>query len=223
MCGEYLLLVAGMSIGRYLLVNIETRMPSGNTVVVNYDYDPPLGPFAALYEEWTRPEWDQRERALRERLAATYRDAWAVGDWHEQYYVLSYIFDQRETGEGLDLVIEGLKTDEPRLAQHTAAHACVLHHRGLLRGPAVRAAFRRLVRRFPESHAFLPREFLGYEDGDEDDREERPCLHLYEAWLADYPAREGELFDGLLTACHGVWEHGASLIGRTSSTSCPMS
>ena len=85
------------------------------------------------------------DRTVEPELANTYRSAWASG---EGALVLNFIM-LRPHPEGFDLMIEGLCSDDPELAETAAANAGVLISQGFELGPTVRDAFQTFGDRFP--------------------------------------------------------------------------
>lgn len=89
------------------------------------DDDTVQRPFVNLYEDWMTDDFP-RNPLLQKELADTYREAWAAGDAVDRSFVLHFLStnagpkDSERLVDGMDLVIEGMQTDDARLA-HTAA------------------------------------------------------------------------------------------------------
>jgi hypothetical protein len=173
------------------------------------EYDREQGPFELLYEQWVESgEADERDRAIAARMTAAYREAWKSGLRYEQASVLYYLFESRDQ-DGADLVIEGLNSDDGRVAGVAATVASVAY--GLKRmqfGPELRPAFRALVRRFPENDTVRPRDLYGHLPGDEDDTRERPFVNLYEDWRADPYPRDAAICRQLVDTYRAAWANG---------------
>ena len=106
------------------------------------------GAFTSNYERWVLGR--RRGKTVQAELSRTYRDAWRNGDEHDRYLALNFIFETRDSS-GFELVIDGLHSHEAGLAQHAAIMASVLVGKGALQlTPAVRRAFAKYNRRFPE-------------------------------------------------------------------------
>ena len=149
---------------------------------------PPLGPFATLYEEWIDAYPGPRDPAIEQRLAATYRNAWASGDPKEQLYVL-YFVQKRMRPSDAPLVVEALGNADGGVAGWAAAMAGVWMHKGLDLGPEpiLVEAWRDLVLRHPMEDVTRPDEFRRPGDSWP---EGRPFIQLYERWMSDaFPPR----------------------------------
>jgi hypothetical protein len=170
--------------------------------------DPPLGPFAQLYHEWLEANLDERDPSTEPRLAATYRDAWAAGDWHERLYVLYFAFDRHDPADA-DLFLAGMASDNSRLAQEAALRIWILRDKyGFDFGSDLRRSYRSLVRRFPDLDFTRPPEMYGHLDGDEDDRAQRPFVNLYEDWMADDHPRDPLILRQLTNTFRETWARG---------------
>ena len=113
-------------------------------------------PFVNLYEEWMSDEYP-RNTALARRLADTYREAWATGDSIDRAFVLHFLLknsspeDAANSVDGADLVVEALKTEDPRLAPTAAFAAWCFLEDGVHLGPDTREILDAHRGRFPET------------------------------------------------------------------------
>jgi len=166
---------------------------------------PPLGPFATLYEEWIGAYPGPRDPVIEQRLAAKYRDAWAMGDPMEQLYVLSFLQDRKDAGD-IPLMIEGLRSEDFSVARHAAALASVwMGLYGLDFGPGIIEVFRDLVLRHPEQDIIRQSELRRPGDGWP---EGRPFIQLYERWMSDDFPRDAEIERQLAAMYQETWDHG---------------
>jgi hypothetical protein len=171
------------------------------------------GPFELLYEQWVESgvTGGERDLSIAAQLQAGYPDAWASGAPHEQWAVISFVFDHREQA-GADLLIESLRSDDASLAGHGAILVSVsIGLKRLQFGPELRPAFRALVRRFPLNDVARPRHLYGHLPGDEDDTQQRPFVNLYEDWRADEYPGDLALARQLADTYRGTWAIGDSI------------
>jgi hypothetical protein len=103
--------------------------------------------FSALYEAWVDSKL--RDEDLEAELVRIRTRSWQVGDAHDRMAVLSFILRRRDK-DGVDLVVEGLQSNEPALAQHASAVASVLIKHRVIAGSEIRNALRRFGDRYPE-------------------------------------------------------------------------
>jgi hypothetical protein len=172
------------------------------------DRDTELGPFGRLYEEWVGVYPDPRDPALEARLAASYREAWRDNIGIDRYSILSFIFDRKDQ-DGADLIMEGLASNDARIVQQAAVFTSVGRGLGYFDfGPGARAAYRAMVRRFPDNDACRPHAFYGHQPGDVDDTEGRPFVNLFEDWMADEYPRDATVGRALADSCHTTWAEG---------------
>lgn len=174
------------------------------------DRNPELGPFANLYEEWVRARRTKRAPVLEERLAATCREAWRNDASLDRVYVLYFVYDRKDQ-ECADLIIEGLRSTDARVAAEAATIASVSRDGPLDLGPALRKFYRALVRRFPENDGIRPRELYGHNEGDDDDSKDRPFVNLYEEWMSGEYPRDAALTRRLADAYREAWARGDSI------------
>ncbi len=108
----------------------------------------------SFYEEWERwvVEDERKNRDVELHLARSYRRAWKSGDSRDRYAVLCFI-EQRRESSGFDLVIEALRSQEPRLAPEAAAIASALIADGFDVGSTIRRDLEEFARRFPAEDA----------------------------------------------------------------------
>jgi hypothetical protein len=104
--------------------------------------------FASLYTVWLDGA-DARRHGAERTLIETYRKAWESGDYGDQQAVLHFIL-LREEIEGFDLVVEGLRSRDARLAGVAEAVAFGLLKKGHDLGSQARDALREFSERFPE-------------------------------------------------------------------------
>lgn len=116
------------------------------------------GAFSELYYRWLDGTPRPDSPLVRE-LSATYRGAWESGDLDERYHVIDFLRARRDLG-GINLVIEGMQSDDARLAQHALHLVSTFIDEGHDPGPSADVALREVGVRFPE-WAELSDEFLG--------------------------------------------------------------
>jgi hypothetical protein len=92
---------------------------------MSYDEYSEGGPFSRLYEEWIQGPPDNRDPALTQRIAETYREAWRTGDRADRSMVLLSIMLRRDAA-GADIVIDGLRSEDYQIAADAFAVASVL-------------------------------------------------------------------------------------------------
>lgn len=173
--------------------------------------DPPLGPFAVLYEAWVEAYLAPRDPRLEEQLAAAYREAWHNEVGWDREYILYFIHDHKDQS-GADLIIEGLRSEDARVARVAATIASATHRRVFDLGPDLRKVYRDLVRRFPENDTIRPRDLYGHKAGDDDDSDERPFVNLYEDWMADEYPRDPALTRQLADTYRHAWATGDNVV-----------
>jgi hypothetical protein len=166
------------------------------------------GPFSKLYEAWFSADPPKSDGVLEVQLAASYREAWERNVGSDRYYVLDFIYDRKDQ-EGADLIVEGLGSDDPHVVRQAAVLTSVAHGlRQLDLGPGARAAYRAMVRRFPDNDTGRPREFYGHQPGDVDDTAARPFVNLYEDWMATEYPRDPGIAQALAGSFRDAWATG---------------
>ena len=110
-------------------------------------------PFWLLFAGWASAG-ARRDDPVLGRLIASYRNAWERGDREDRYAVIELV-QRASLTEGSDLIIDGLGSEDERLAIHAAAHALALLERGFsfASGSGVRGALVEFGRRHPGSRA----------------------------------------------------------------------
>jgi hypothetical protein len=163
-----------------------------------------LGPIATLYEEWALAYPEPRDPAIEQRLAATYRDAWATGDPIEREYIYYFIYDRKSFDQDRDLILEGLHCEDVEVARGAATAATVAIHYHVDLGPEILPAFRAAALRFPllDLHRWghLRQPGDGWPKG-------RPFIQLYERWMTDTP-RDEALGEQLASIAQETWNRG---------------
>ena len=81
-------------------------------------------------------------------LRQSYRAAWDGGDREDRYAALDFVRRARER-HGFDLLIEGLRSDDPGLARHAASITLFLLSEGLPFDASVKTALTDFGERFP--------------------------------------------------------------------------
>jgi hypothetical protein len=128
--------------------------------MVSTRYNP--GDFERLYMAWLSKEPRDRDGDI-PGLVAGYRQAWYSGSHGDRRMVLHFILLQT-VSEGLDLVIEALRSDDQRLAEIASAAILNFVLNGHDIGPSARDALSEFSERFPES-AIVAAEILAHLDG----------------------------------------------------------
>jgi len=171
------------------------------------DSDPEDGPFSTLYGEWFAGPSDARDPRIAAQLASSYRKAWQDDVGYDRENILHFLHFHREAA-GADLIVEGLKSSDRRLAGEAAVITSVSHRRVFEVGPGLRRAYRDLVRRFPENDTVRPRDLYGHEPDDVDDSDTRPFLNLHEDWRVDEHPFDPTITQRLVDTYRSAWAAG---------------
>lgn len=92
---------------------------------------------------------DIRRESAETTLAQSYREAWDSGDALERYLALQFVLLRQEKA-GFDIVVEGLRSHDSRLASAAEAAAFSLVVQGHDLGYGIRGALQEFMTRFPE-------------------------------------------------------------------------
>lgn len=116
-------------------------------------------PFVNLYEDWMADDFP-RDPLQQQQLADAYREAWAKGDAVDRAFVLHFVSmnagirERSDAVDGMDLVIEGMESDDPRLAHTAAFVAQCLIEKGARPVPHWREILEAHNERFPSLSGF---------------------------------------------------------------------
>jgi len=109
------------------------------------------GWFADKWEKWILED-EQHNLDVELQLDAAYRSAWATGNNDDRYAILCFI-EQRRDPRGVDLVIEALRSSDPRLSREAAAIAAIFIAGSFDMGPTIRKDLEDFGKRFPKEDA----------------------------------------------------------------------
>jgi hypothetical protein len=105
------------------------------------------GSFWKRFEEWA-PDRETQDADLLEQLTRDYRTAWMAGDREDLYAVLDFVRSANLTS-GLDLIIEGIQSDDEGVATHAVVMALFMIAQGTTFDPLIRTVLEDAGRRFP--------------------------------------------------------------------------
>lgn len=164
------------------------------------------GPFSTLYAEWTTAYPSPRDPVIEQRLAEVYRQAWATGDPAERESVLYFVMNRKSYVQDRDLILEGLASEDFRVAQTASAIADVARGlKGVEFGPELEDICRAASLRHPILDLHRESELRRPGDGWP---LERPFIQLYEEWMSNDPPRDPVLAERLANLTQETWETG---------------